>query len=187
MRHIGALLTAALVACASSVLQAATLERLSLDDMVAKSTEIVRGRVSASSASFRRAPSRSGVLYTHYSIDVAERWKGSSGSRIDVAVPGGLAQGIRQTFPGAPGLAPNTEYVFFLWTSASGLTQIIGLSQGLMNLVPDSSGKLTVTRTASSEPMVDRAGAPVMDRGFSMTLTEFRTTMSRYGLSGVEK
>ena len=32
------------------------------------------------------------------------------------------------------------EYVFFVWTSRSGLAQIIGLSQGLFNVLPDGKG-----------------------------------------------
>jgi hypothetical protein len=178
---------AALLICAAHVLPAATLEKLSLDDMVAKSTEIVRGRVVSSAAGFRSPASRGGIIYTSYTIEVAERWKGSGGTRMSVAVPGGIAQGMQQTFPGAPGLASNTEYVFFLWTSRSGLTQIIGLSQGLMNLKADANGKITVSRSASTEPMVDTQGNPIRDQAFAMSLTEFRSTMSRYGLSGVER
>jgi hypothetical protein len=178
---------AALLICAAHVLPAATLEKLSLDDMVAKSTDIVRGRVISSAAGFRAPASRAGIIYTTYSIEIAERWKGTGASRMSVAVPGGTAQGMQQTFPGAPGLTPNTEYVFFLWTSRSGLTQIIGLSQGLMNLKADTDGKITVSRGASAEPMVDGQGNPVRDQSFGMTLTEFRNTMSRYGLSGVER
>lgn len=188
MRLGSAPLTALLVTCAAGVAPGATLERLSMDEMVAKSTDIVRGRVTASTATVRTSLSRSGIVYTAYTIEVAERWKGAGATRLNVAVPGGAAaNGIRQTFPGAPELAPSAEYVFFLWTGRSGLTQIIGLSQGLMNLVPDVNGKLMVSRPASAEPMVDRSGNPVVDRGFAMTLAEFRTVMSRYGLPREEK
>src|SRR3974390_1382558 len=107
-----------IVALAAS---AASLERLSMDDMVQKSTDIVRVRVVNSSASFRGR-----TIYTHYTVQIEERWKGNATSQMDAAVPGGTVLNVRQTFPGAPGLNHGSEYVLFLWTSRSGLTQIIG-------------------------------------------------------------
>ena len=177
-------LTAVLVACLAGALHAATLERLSLDDMTSKSTDIVRGRVVGSSEGFRGTPGRGGIIYTYYTIEIAERWKGGSGSRMDIAVPGGAVGALRQTFAGAPALLANTDYVFFLGSSRSGLTQIIGLTQGLMNLKLDSSGKANVSRPASAEPMVDAYGRPVTDTGFSMSMSEFRAAMGSFGLKG---
>ena len=52
---------------------------------------------------------------------------------------GGVAGGIRQSVSGAPELKPGQEYVLFLWTSRSGLTQVIGLSQGLFQLSEEGS------------------------------------------------
>ena len=62
----------------------------------------------------------------------------------------------------------------FLWTSKSGLTQVIGLSQGLFAVVPDSSGNSMVIRAASSEHMLNVAGQPVSDSDIQMTLTDLR-------------
>ena len=180
-------LTAVMVACLAGALHAATLERLSLDDMVTKSTDIVRGRVVGSTASFRGTPTRGGIIYTFFTVEVAERWKGGGGSRIDIAVPGGTVVNLRQTFAGSPSLLPATDYVFFLWTSPSGLNQIIGLSQGLMSLKVDASGKATLVRAAATEPMVDAYGRPVTDTGFSMSVQDFRSAMNRYGLRGVQQ
>src|ERR1017187_5269571 len=49
-------------------LPSATLERLSLDDMITRSTTIVRGNVTASWAAFTGS-----VIYTHYQIQVSEQ------------------------------------------------------------------------------------------------------------------
>lgn len=173
-----------LVAFLVALMPAATLERLSTREMVLQSTDIVRGRVLTSSVSLR-GPQGRGILYTHYSIQVIERWKGNSANKLDLAVPGGSMNNVRQTFPGTPTLNPDTEYVFFLWTGRSGLTQIIGLSQGLLNVQLDASGQTIVGRGASSEPMVDASGKSVNDTGFSTTLGNFRATLRSYGL--VEK
>jgi len=98
-------------------LQCATLERLSLDDMTSKSTIIVRGKITGSYSAFSiSAP----VIYTHYSIQVSEWLKGLGSNSIDVMVPGGVVNQVRQSFSGAPTLSTGDEYVFFLWTSHSG-------------------------------------------------------------------
>lgn len=174
----------AFVASSLFALRAATLERLSTSDLVQKSTDIVRAKVLGSTMSFRGTPGRGGVIYTHYTLQVVERWKGTTAARMDVAIPGGAVQNIRQTFPGAPGLDQNVEYVFFLWTSRSGLTQIMGLSQGLLAEKVDAAGATILYRNAANEPMVDSAGNPVSDSVFTMPLTAFRTTMLSYGLVG---
>jgi hypothetical protein len=178
-------LLAALLASIAGPIPAATLERLSMDDMVQKSTDIVRVRVQNSSVSLQGTPGR-GTIYTHYTVQVLERWKGNSAGQMDVAVPGGTVAKRTQTFPGAPALVPNTEYVLFLWTSPSGLTQIIGLSQGLVNVKTDASGAVLLRRAGIGEPMVDSSGNSVTDPGFSTTLTGFRTAMRTYGLGAVK-
>ncbi len=149
---------------------AATLERLTLDEMIQQSTAIVRGRVSAA-GSLQRGP----LIYSRWRIQVAERWKGPAGSEAEVLTPGGTFQGIRQSFSGVPALKEGAEYVFFLWTGRSGLTQIIGLSQGLFDLGRDSSGRLVVTRPASGETLLDpKSGAVVEDQPVRMRLSEMQ-------------
>src|SRR3954451_6452973 len=105
-------------------LQSATLERLSLDDMIAKSTLIVRGTVAGASAT-----ASGPVIYTHYTVEVSERLKGRAGKTVDIAVPGGTANGLRQTFAGAPTLTRGDDFVFFLYTGRDGRTTILGLTQ----------------------------------------------------------
>ena len=154
----------------AGLLPAATLEKLSLDDMVQKSTAIVRARVLSSYAQQQGA-----IIYTHYRIQVSEWWKGSGPASADVVVPGGSVAGMRQTFSGSPQLAPASEHVLFLWTSARGLTHIIGLSQGLFDLTRDANGDLVATRAASSETMIDRrSGRSVGDEPLSFRLSELR-------------
>lgn len=186
MIQVRTLTVLAACVCAAGVLPGATLERLTMDDMVQKSTDIVRGRILGNSASFRGTPGRGGMIYTHYTLQVTERWKGSASTTLDVAVPGGFAHGLRQTFAGAPELSPTADYVLFLWRSPSGLTQILGLSQGLLTVKVEASGASTVGRNGAGEPMIDKNGLPVADPGFNMSMDEFRATMSRFGL-GVRK
>jgi len=127
-------------------IHASTLQQLTLDDMIAKSTMIVRGRVQqTTSAGFQGH-----MIWTHYTVQVTETLKGSPVHQLDVVVPGGSSAGIQQTYSGAPTFSANQDYVMFLWTSKSGLTQVIGLSQGLLSVVPNSAGNAIVIRAASS-------------------------------------
>jgi hypothetical protein len=144
---------------------AATLEQLSLDQMAKQSTEIVRGRVLSSTVD-----QRGGVLYTRSRLQVAERWKGNSSSVVEVSVPGGKLGNLNQTFSGAPKLEIGTEYVLFLWTGKSGVTQVIGLSQGLFSLTLDTKGQARVERAAAAAEMLDGSGRPVQDAPVAMTL-----------------
>lgn len=148
--------------------QAATLERLSLEEMIQKSTAIVRGRVIGSYAEFRGP-----VIYTHLRLQVLERWKGAQQQTMEVLVPGGSARGVRQLFSGTPQLIPGKEYLLFLWTSRSGLTQIIGLTQGIFDLPKGSLGDGMAIRSATTETMLDpQTGQLVKDERLEIRLSD---------------
>jgi hypothetical protein len=171
VRHF--LHTLALLACLAP-LHGATLERLTLDEMIAKSTAIVRGKVTGSWAGFSGP-----VIYTHYAIQVEERLKGDASGSIEVVIPGGEARGMRQSFSGAPVLNQGGEYVLLLWTGKSGVTQVIGLTQGLFTLPANGGTDPVVTRTATRELMLDReTGQPVKDQTLTMRLSELRSRIS---------
>ncbi len=91
---------------------------------------------------------------------------------IDVAVPGGALNGMQQPVAGAPTLVPAQDYVFFLWTSRSGLTQVIGLSQGLFNITTNAQGQVMVSRGAATSPMVNSSGQSVTDSNLQMPLAQ---------------
>jgi hypothetical protein len=161
MRLLGLLLT-----IGSGLGSAATLDKLGLEEMIQKSTEIVCGKVVASSAVKRGL-----VVYTQYRLRVTDRWKGNAASEIDVHVPGGKHGSQRQLFSGSPTLDEGKEYVMFLWTSRAGLTQVIGLSQGLFDVKRDPKGEPVLTRYSSSENSIpDSSGRVVEEPPVSMRL-----------------
>ena len=153
--------------------QATTLQQLSLADLARQSTSIVRGTVQPSFTALRGS-----VIYTHYTVQVSEVWTGGGVQTLDVAVPGGVLNGAHQTYSGAPSFIPGQDYVLFLWTSRSGLTQVMGLTQGLfaVNVV---SGVPTVTRAASSENLLSAGGQAINDTNFSMKLSDFHTSVNQ--------
>jgi len=161
---------------------AATLEQLSFDEMVEKSTAIVRGRVVGSYTT-----SKGSLIYTHYRVLVSERWKGPAAAEADLVVPGGALGNMRQSFPGAPKLAQGSDYVLFLWKPKSGLTHIIGLTQGLFDVKTDAKGATVASRGASGETMLERAtGKPVTEETLSLSMADMNTRISR-AMSGASK
>lgn len=152
-------------------LSGVTMQQLSMDDLAVKSTAIVRGRVT-DSYTVLTGP----TVYTHYHIAVAETWKGATGTTVDVALPGGTASGIRQTYPGIPQFTIGRDYVIYLWTSsASGITMPTGFSQGIFAVTGTASSGLLLSRSATAELMLDTTGHPVQDQPVSMRLSEMKS------------
>jgi hypothetical protein len=146
----------------------ATLEQLSVSDLIAKSTAIVQGQVTGSSTFLKGS-----VIYTDYKVGVTQQWKGAARSSVDVIVPGGIANGTRQTFPGAPQLSGGQPYVLFLWTSSKGATTTLGFTQGVFNLLKDGSGGVRASQMPTSETMLaPDTGQAVNSQPISMPLSQ---------------
>jgi len=157
-------------ACCSAA--AATLQQLSTDQMAQSATAIVRARVTGSSADFSGS-----TIYTHYKLQVSEVWKGSGAA--EVMLPGGVANGYRQSFPGVPVLQTGSEYVLFLWTSQkTGITHLLGFSQGLFSVVPQSDGSIQAIRPLIGEGMIDAKGRLVKDQAVQMNLADLKAEVS---------
>jgi hypothetical protein len=155
-----------LAAAASLPVCATTLEQLTMDQIVQKSTSIVRGHVSGCAGELWR-----GAVFTRCDVSITETWKGAAAKSVVVWIPGGQAQGRSQTFSGTPTLTIGQDYVLFLWAGKSGRNQLIGLTQGLFQL--KSAGEIAY-RAAAAEPMIGRAGQPVDDQAVQYTAAELK-------------
>jgi hypothetical protein len=164
----------AAVLLAVSPIGATTLLKLSLDEMIQQSTSIVRAKITGSYT----APLGRDV-YTYYQVQILETLKAGGTAATVVAVPGGTAKGVRQMAAGAPTLNAGQEYILFLWTSRSGMTQIIGLSQGLFVAMQSEAGDTVLVRPAASELMLDQAGRVVADHGVTMKLADLKTEIQK--------
>ncbi len=163
------------------VAPAVTLQQLSVDQMSQAATAIVRARVTGSSAGFTGS-----TIYTHYQLQVTESWKGFRPR--EVAVPGGVANGYRQSVPGVPQLSIGTEYIMFLWTSGTtGITQLVGLSQGLFNLSGQADGSTLATRPLIGEMILNATGHRVVDQAVQMNVSSLRTQVGRVLRGGAPK
>ncbi len=162
-----------LSALVAGLAQGTTLELLGMDGLIDKSTQVVRGRVSSCEGGYRGS-----MIYTQCTVEVLETMKGAPIARTRFSVPGGRVNRVRQSIAGAPQFQVGGEYVLFLWTGASGFTQILGLSQGKFE-VRGSGATQAATRDALSDvTMLDGMGQPVQDAGVRMTLAVLRQRMS---------
>jgi hypothetical protein len=161
---------------------ATTLLKLSMNDMIQQSTSIVRAKVTGSRGAFRGQD-----VYTYYQLQILETVKpggARAGTQTEIAVPGGVAGGVRQPVAGAPSLTVGAEYVLFLWTSRSGLTQVIGLSQGLFRTIPNTAadatpGDSTVVRPAATETMLDANGNVASDQTLRLQWSDLRSRIQQ--------
>jgi len=173
------LLAWALVALVEA--RATTVSRASFDDLVQKSTSIVRGRVTGYYSS-----SRGSSIYTYHKIQVLERWKGLAAAQVEVQVPGGTFQGQQQNFAGTPQLTEGAEYVFFLWTGPSGATHLLGLSQGVLDVTTNATGELIVAGQVTDAMVLDSATGNVTGpEPLRMKLADFSSRVSRALTGGV--
>jgi hypothetical protein len=164
----------AALATALVPLGATTLIQLSLNDLIKLSSGIVRAKVTGVHTDYGGSD-----IFTYYQLLVSEDWRASgltptTPTQIQVAVPGGVVRGVRQTVAGAPPMVVGQEYVVFLWTSRSGLTQVIGLSQGLFQVQADANGNPVLVRPATGEAVVDKNGNSVTDQALTISLAALR-------------
>jgi hypothetical protein len=142
--------------------QATTLRRASLDDLIQTSTAIVHGSVVKSYTA-----SRGLLTYTHYTVQVLDRWKGPASAQVDVQVP-------CCNISGAPQFSAGAEYVFFLWTGPSGANYLLGLSQGALDVTTDASGNVIVVRQSSEALVLNPVtGAETTQDPMQMKLSDF--------------
>ena len=163
---------------AAGVCLAATLEQMSLDDLIQKSTSIVRGRAVSS-----HTVQDGALIYTMHRFEVAERWKGAAAGEVEIALPGGSVGGVQQRFGGVPQMEAGREFVVFLWQGPSGRTQITGLSQGLFE-VSRSSGSAVVRRKPNADVVIAPKGNVVENAAIEMPLADLAARIRRLLQSG---
>lgn len=165
---------AILLAAAVLAAGATTLEKLSVEEMVQKSTAVVRARASVASS-----VQRGSMIYTVYRLQVSEVLKGSVPPSAEVYVPGGTYGRYRQSIAGSPVLEPGREYVLFLWASPRGLVQVIGLSQGVFQVKTAAGGEALLVRGKIEAEFVDRMGRAAEDSGVRLSLAGLRDMIAR--------
>jgi hypothetical protein len=145
--------------------QATTLRRASLDDLIQTSSSVVRARV-VGSFTTAQGP----LVYSHYTIQVLDRWKGPVAAQMDVQVP---------QASGAPHFTTGSEYVFFLWTGPSGANHLLGLSQGVLDVTKDAAGNTIIVRQPTEAMVLNPGtGETGSQDPMQMRLSDFASRVS---------
>ena len=169
------LLQAVVLSVLATVLSATTLELLSSSQLVQQATQIVRGKVSSSSA-----VQRGSMIYTVLHVQVSESIKGTAVTASDIYLPGGTLNGRRQVVAGTPNVTPGQDYVFFVWTSPKGIPHLLGLSQGVFQVSTSASGTTLLSRPPiEGVEMVDSTGNSQTDAGLKMTLSGLKSKVQQ--------
>jgi hypothetical protein len=161
----------AIAAFAGATLAASVTEPLTLGQLAAGATLIVRGSVTDVRAFFVAGRGIESVA----TVAVEHTLKGESEPFLAVRVPGGAVGGRRQVTIGAPSLRVNQQAVFFLKRGADNGWRPVGLSAGVIHVRTDpATGRRLVAPvivsgyTASAGPVIRGDG-----RRRSLSVDEF--------------
>lgn len=142
---------------------AALVEALSLEQLAARASLILRGTVQSSSSAWDASGRR---IVTHTRILVSEVLaqhgpaQAEVGKTLEVRTPGGNVGAIGQSVPGAPRFTPGEEVLLFLEPVTQGWTPV-GLALGKFTLRPDDRGVLRAVRDLTGLDTVKPGGGIV--------------------------
>lgn len=121
---------------------AATVEKMSLPEMVKLSPSIVVGTVTDVSSAWNEDHTR---IFTTIALDVSESLKGELSGVITFRQIGGTVGDTRISVPGFPVFKEGSELLLFLNDDPSGYIPVVGLGQGKFDVfVNEQSGQKIV-------------------------------------------
>jgi hypothetical protein len=106
-------------------------------DLHARAEKMVRARVIDVRSTWNVDGS---FIFTHVTLDVLQRHKGSGPSRLVVRVPGGKVAAYRISAESMPVFQVGDEVLVFLTRWPDGALKVEGYVQGLSRLVPSPQG-----------------------------------------------
>lgn len=118
-------------------LEATTVVRLNLEQMVRGSQRIIIGRCLSRRTHWNRTRT---LILTSTRFAVTEDLKGESRGFATVVMVGGTKDGITQEVSGVPKFEVGEEVLLFLTAGKSGRWRPLGLSQGKFRIVTDRQG-----------------------------------------------
>ncbi|GJL92264.1 hypothetical protein [Hyphococcus sp.] len=149
------LVAAAAGVCAISAVTPATatsLQKLRLDDMVDQSSSVVVGEAMSS-----RTERTDAGVFTYTDFRVSDAAFGDMGGTVTVTTLGGRYQigkfKFAETWPGSPHFSAGTRFVLFLQESQLGQAEVVGYSQGAINVVESSDGDSVRTPEGAMEKL----------------------------------
>jgi hypothetical protein len=127
-----------------------------LEDLVGEAESIVHGRIIGQHSDWEGQ-----AIVTRVTVEVYECLKGTHqpGDHLVVYQHGGVVGDLAMRVIGAPELITGQEVVLFLEARPNQVEPLVlGLSQGLFNVVPNPSGESVVTRSLEGLELVEIDG-----------------------------
>jgi hypothetical protein len=156
--------------------QAASVVKLTLPDLVKQSQAIVIGKVSGVSSAWVEDRRQ---IFTTITLNVSENLKGSSGHIVTFTQIGGVVGDTRVSVAGAPIFTPGSEVLLFLSGDPSGYFPTVGMGQGKFDVTTDErSGEKIVINSVLG--LHSPAGAPLSSSETTrMTINQIKTAVAQ--------
>ena len=129
-----------------SGVEATTVKRLSLEQMVRGAHRIMLGRRVSQETYWNKARTR---IYTATQFAVTEDLKGDFRETATVVTVGGTIDGMTLVVSGTPRFREREEVLLFLEAGKSGNWILMGLSQGTFRITADRRGVRTARHASS--------------------------------------
>jgi hypothetical protein len=154
----------------SMAMDATTLAKLHLYELLDKSTAVARLRCLGSESFWDK-----GEIWTNTRFEVVGQIKGRLRSIVVVRVIGGRVGHLDSRVEGTPAFLPGEEVYLFLWGPASEALGIVGWGQGTFRIRRDrQTGMETVTQDSAETPVFDPLTREYARSGIqNMPLPEF--------------
>ncbi|HVW07223.1 MAG TPA: hypothetical protein VHC90_01500 [Bryobacteraceae bacterium] len=123
--RVGALLAPALLFL--RVASATDLPRYTFNELTDSAEVVATGNITRTWADWD--PDHA-YIWTHYELAVTDVEKGTAGSSIDIAEPGGSLNGVRMSIAGATGYSVGEHVLVFLSRMPNGYLRTAGFGQG---------------------------------------------------------
>ena len=130
-----------------------TVEKLSLEDLVHKSSRIVVGTCVSTES---RWNGKNTLILTTSTVEISDQIKGETDGVIRVVTVGGTINGITQTVSGMPQFESGEEVILFLEPSKNTGWQPLGLAQGKLRITKNRiTGEKEVFHSLSGLQLYD--------------------------------
>src|SRR6185312_2798065 len=124
------------------VASAAELPRYTFDELTDSAEIVATGKIARSWAAWDADHSH---IWTHYQLTVSAVDKGTAGSTVDIAEPGGVLDGIQMSIAGATGYRVGEHVLVFLSRMPNGYLRTAGFGQGKFIIEANSRLREQVT------------------------------------------
>lgn len=161
---------------------------MNIGDLARSAEVVIHGRVIRHWAGWDASHR---YIWTHYVVQVQDRFKGNTAGETIASEPGGVVNDIGMKIEGVPEYQDGDEVVAFLHRTPIGYWRSYGLAQGRFKVVQDAAGEKRVRTDLSGIKRVDirkglepnsRTAAMSLEAVDGMSLAQFKQLIAQEAL-----